>query len=264
MDALGRQDVAADQLHEWRQRRGTGADPVGQGRDVEIDAFAGKALALAVERQVKTVLAEQDHRQQSGAGAAAGDRVERRRRLADPLARSAAELLADGLDHLPLPGDHLQRLGHILAKLDQLALTARAGGGCRDDDAFARQMGWQRAPHRLAPGEASDRALARIGRRILGGSGVLGGARFQFLELQLQLVEQPAPLLRRRPEPFALQLGDQQLQMRDHGFGARCPRLGFDARRALGEKRRFQRRDVVGTGLGYAAHPSDGITKSAV
>ena len=217
MDALGRQDVAAGQLHEWRQRRSTGANPVGQGRNVELDAFAGKALALAVERQVKTVLAEQDHRQQSGAGAATGNRLKRRRRLG-------------------------------------------AGGGCRDDDAFARQMRRQRAAHRLAPGEASDRALARIGRRIIGGS----GACFQFLELQLQLVEQPAPLLRRRPEPFALQLGDQQLQMRDHRFGARCPRLGFDARRALGEKRRFQRRDVVGTGLGYAAHPSDGITKSAV
>ncbi len=155
-------------------------------------------------------------------------------------------------------GIDLQRLGHILAELDQPALTARADGGRRDDDAFARQMRWQRAPHRLAPGEASDRALARIGRRVLGGSGVLGGARFQFLELQLQLVEQPAPVLRRRPEPLALQLGDQELQMRHHGFGAGCTRLGLDPGRTLGEERRFQRRDVVGNGLGlYAAHPGE-------
>ncbi len=109
-------------------------------------ACSGKALALAVERQVKPVLAEQDHRQQSGAGAAASDRVKRRRRLGDPLARPAAELLADGLDHLPLPGNDLQRLGHILAELDQPALTARADGGWRDDDALARQMATGPAP----------------------------------------------------------------------------------------------------------------------
>ena len=48
-------------------------------------------------------LLEQDHRQQAWAGPAAGQDMERRRRLADLLAIAAGELLADVLDHLPLP-----------------------------------------------------------------------------------------------------------------------------------------------------------------
>ena len=96
--------------------------------------------ALPVERQVIAVLGMEDHRQQPGAGPAAGDGMERRRRLGDLLARPAGELLTDGLDHLPLPGDHLQRLGDVLAQLDQLALAARADRGRRNDDALARQM----------------------------------------------------------------------------------------------------------------------------
>ncbi|PZX20581.1 hypothetical protein LY10_03839, partial [Planktotalea frisia] len=41
--------------------------------------------------------------------------VERGRRLADLLASSASELLADRLDHLPLAWDDLQCLRNILA-----------------------------------------------------------------------------------------------------------------------------------------------------
>ena len=53
-DALSIQHVAADQLDQRRQRRGRGADPVGERRDVEIDAFAGEALTLPVEREVSS------------------------------------------------------------------------------------------------------------------------------------------------------------------------------------------------------------------
>ena len=70
---------------------------------------------------------------------------------------------ADGLDHLPLPGDHLQRLGDVLAELDQLALTARADGGRRDDDALARQMHRQRRPHRPTPADAGGSTSSRRG-----------------------------------------------------------------------------------------------------
>ena len=42
--------------------------------------------------------------------------MERRRRLADLLAIPAGELLADMLDHLPLPRDQFQRLGDRLAQ----------------------------------------------------------------------------------------------------------------------------------------------------
>jgi len=216
---------------------------------------------------MKSILAEEDHRQQAGAGPATGDRMERRRRLGDLLARPAGELLADGLDHLPLPGDHLQRLGDVLAELDQLALAARANRGRRDDDALSRQLRWQRRSYRLAARGAAPSALVWAGLRgrgrHFGGARVLTGACLQLLELQLQLVKQPAPVLRGRSEPLALQLGNQQLQMGDHRLGAGRPRLGLAACRALGEERRLQRLKVVGNGVGRAAHAADRITKSA-
>ena len=47
MQALGGKHVAADQLDERRQARGAGADPIRQGRHVELDAFAGIASRSA-------------------------------------------------------------------------------------------------------------------------------------------------------------------------------------------------------------------------
>src|SRR5665647_2351293 len=75
-------------------------------------------------------LLEQDHRQQAWPSPAAGDDVERRRGLADLLAITAGELLADVLDHLPGFGDDLQRLGDVLAQLAQPP-TAAAGASRR-------------------------------------------------------------------------------------------------------------------------------------
>ena len=100
VNALGGQHMRADQRHQRRQRRRAGADPVGQRRDAEIDALAGKALALAVERLMLAELAIDDRRQQVGSGAAARDRVERRGWLRDRLAGAAGELLPHRLDHL--------------------------------------------------------------------------------------------------------------------------------------------------------------------
>jgi hypothetical protein len=52
MQALGGQYMRADQRDQRRQCRRAGADPIGQGRDVKIDAFPGIHVALAVERLV--------------------------------------------------------------------------------------------------------------------------------------------------------------------------------------------------------------------
>ena len=68
------------------QRALHGADMIGQRRDVEIDALAGIALALPVERLVLAVLGVKDHRQQARPDVAARDDMERRRRLGDLLA----------------------------------------------------------------------------------------------------------------------------------------------------------------------------------
>jgi hypothetical protein len=62
------------------------------------------------------------------------------RRLADLLAVAAGELLADMLDHFPLPRDDLQRLGDILAQLAQpRAAAAKANGRSRLDHPLVRR-----------------------------------------------------------------------------------------------------------------------------
>jgi hypothetical protein len=67
----------------------------------------------------------------------------------------------------------------------------------------------------LLAGEAGHggRILTRPG---LSGELVFGSARLQFLKLQLELIEEPTAALGQLPEALALQLGDDQLQMRDH------------------------------------------------
>jgi hypothetical protein len=65
-------------------------------------------------------LLEQDHhRQQAGTGPAASQHMERRRCLANLLAVATSELLADVLDHLPLPRNGFQCLGNVLAQFAQ-------------------------------------------------------------------------------------------------------------------------------------------------
>src|SRR5947208_11284339 len=67
--------------------------------------------------------------------------MKRLRRLADLLAIAAGKLLADVLDHLPLPWDNLQRLGNVLAQLAQpRAAAAQAFRRPRLDDPLTRQM----------------------------------------------------------------------------------------------------------------------------
>ena len=86
VQAFGGEHVLADQVNERHQARRAGADPVRQGRHVELDALARIALALPVERLVLAKLGVKDHRRQTGAGARPGDDMERRRRLRDLLA----------------------------------------------------------------------------------------------------------------------------------------------------------------------------------
>ena len=103
------------------ERRGTGPDLVGERREAEIDALAGVALRLPVQRLVLTELLEQDRRQQMRSRPSAREGMERRRRLRDLLAVPAGELLADGLDHFPPARNDLQRLGDVLAHLHDAA-----------------------------------------------------------------------------------------------------------------------------------------------
>jgi hypothetical protein len=178
--------------------------------------------------------------------------VERRRRLAYLLAVPAGELLADVLDHLPLPRDHLQRLGDILAQLAQaLAAAAQAGDRRRLDDPLARQMlgkGFARRPL------ARERRGRRLGGGPLGGEFVLGGRSLKLLELQLQLIQKLGGALRARAEAIPVELLDLQLEMGDQGLviGPLSPDGGdLGARR---DQRRLQRFDVVRQGFEGGAH----------
>ena len=221
MHALGPEHVAADQLGERAQHRRGGADMIGQGRDVEVDAFTRIDVALPVQRLMLAVLGVKDHRQQARPDMTARDDVERRRRLGDLLARPARELLAHGLDHLPLPRHHLQGLGDRLAELGQLAAAAWAGGRAGDHHTLARQMRRKRRAHRFAAGELGYPSAPSRFR----GDFVLGRTRHRLLELQLQLVEQLAAAFGGLPVLLASQLCDQQLVMGDQRLCARGARF---------------------------------------
>ena len=165
---LGGEHVRGDPVVQRRERGGAGADLVGERREAEIDAFAGIALGLAVQRLVLAELLEEDRRQQVRPGPAARRRMERRRRLADPLAVPAGELLAHGLDHLPAARDHLERLGDVLAELDDPPRAAGlAAGRRRHDHALARQVRREGLAHRAPtlPGRRRCRPMHRAPRR---------------------------------------------------------------------------------------------------
>ena len=234
MQALGGEHVTAEQFGERSQVRRAGADPVGQGRYAELNAFAGKRFALPVERLVLAKLGVKDHRQQAGPSPAAGDDVKRCRRLSDLLTGPAGELLAHGLDHLPLPRHDLEGLGNVLAEFNKPAAAARTARRRRHHDALAWQVRWQRRPHRLAAAGAAH--CRRLRRARAGGELVFRGARFQFLELQFQLIEQLAAALGRLPKPLAFHFGDQQFEMGDHRLGPGRARLRLLARGALGQQ----------------------------
>src|SRR3954453_8440964 len=65
-DRLTAQDMTADRVGQRLQQRRRLADPVGQGRAVEVDAFALEDLRLAIERQMIAVLRDQHMGEQAG------------------------------------------------------------------------------------------------------------------------------------------------------------------------------------------------------
>ena len=108
--------------------------------------------------------------------------------------------------------------------------------------------------------DAYEVGLPNQGLQILyevlnGRDGVLAGLGCQFLELQLQLVEEALAALRARPKHVALHLGDHQLQVLDHRFGARELGARFD-------QRCLQRIFVIGKRIGCRRHACDWITFS--
>ena len=81
VQALGGQDMGLEAFEDRPQNVDAGADLVCERRQAQRDAFPGVALGLAVQWLMLAKLLEHDHRQKAGAGPAARDDMERRRRL---------------------------------------------------------------------------------------------------------------------------------------------------------------------------------------
>ena len=182
-------------VEQRRHQCGDAADLIGQGGQAQRHAFAGVALGLAVQRLMLAELLEHDHGQKVRSGPTPRQDMEGRRGLGHGLAVAAGKLLPHGLDHLPLARDHFQRLGHVLAQLRQARpAAAGAGRGRLDHDPLARQVFREGLAGRLLALEPLHRR-GRAGDGFLGRQFVLGRRGFQFLQLQLELVQQPAAAL---------------------------------------------------------------------
>src|ERR1700688_2252599 len=101
------------------------ADPVRQGRAVDLDAVPGEDLALPVKRKVIAVLGDQDMSEKTGTGEALGDRTLRGGRLMNsPAGPAAIARPADADD--PKPRGHM--IEHLADGLTDLMQFAAAAG----------------------------------------------------------------------------------------------------------------------------------------
>src|SRR5260370_35965603 len=125
----------------------SGADPVCQGRAIDLDILSGEDLALPVKRQVIAVLGDQDMGEKAGSGEAFGDRTLWGGHLVDGPARPAAIARPADADD-PKPCRHVvQHLADGLA--DSMKLAAAAGAGLLieiDPHVFTGQMRRQAWP----------------------------------------------------------------------------------------------------------------------
>ncbi len=116
------------------------------------------------------------------------------RSLADLLATLASGFLPDWFDHLLLAERCLQRFGLILARLSQaLSATTRARLRHADHRASAWELLGKGMPRCPCVGEALSRF--DLCDRFFPGRLVFGGARFQFVKSQRQLIKEPARTL---------------------------------------------------------------------
>jgi hypothetical protein len=198
-------------------------------------------------------LRDDNMRQQSRPGPAAGDRVIRCRRGDHRVASPARQLLAHVPDHLEAAGHVIEGLAHLLADPPQGTAAMRASAGGRVAHFFARQMLGQRPACRLLP---VDGVLDRRRDNRRGRGQPLGLVGFQTLDRQLELLDFARQLLRRPSElgpPVARQL---EFQFGDLGLRRRrvARHLGDDP---------LQRGNVVGQALGRDRHADNWIRSAA-
>lgn len=214
MDAFRAHDVDPDSLNNGIQCYHAGADPIRQGRGVDLDPFAGIGLALSVQRLMQQKLVDQHHRQQARPGKASRDRMGGRRSLCDRFAIPAGELFADMLDNLSAPRLAFQGLRYHLAELVQSLAAALAAYARRGfDDALDGQIVRQRTSRR--PRILRALLLDGFRRCELGFGFLLRLGLFNILDGKFKLLDQQLAAFRRLPELFSPCLGQHQLQPLD-------------------------------------------------
>ena len=221
MDGGAGPGMAADRCGQSRQQEDGGADPVGEGRPLELDAGPGVDHALPVQGKVVAIFRDQHMREQAGAGPAPLDRQRGHRRLGDRLAGAAAHAWPDVADDLEVGGHILEHLPLVLAQLaEDRAAAAWAGTGRRMHDGLARQMLWQRCAARGAAGPGRCRRALWPGR---GASRLaLDRALLEVADQEFELLDGLLELLRRAAEPRPTQDGQLCLELLD------MQRLGVD------------------------------------
>jgi hypothetical protein len=128
-DRLGRQDMATDGLGQRFQQGCRLADPVRQGRSVEVDTFPVEDLALAIEWQMVGILVDQHMGQQTRAGATAFDRTRRERRLHEAFTAGAGQAGSHDPVHDEAAGDVFQFFRDIFPDPAQAPAAIGAGLG---------------------------------------------------------------------------------------------------------------------------------------
>ena len=141
MQALGGEHVAAKLGEDGFEGGGASADPVGERRDFDLDAFASKGGALRFSGRWSPNLPTRIMASRLGPAKPRGIGCDGAGGSEIDLAVPTGELLAHPLNDLPAPRLAFERLGHHLAELAQpsaAALAADARGGL--DDALDRQV----------------------------------------------------------------------------------------------------------------------------
>ena len=128
-DRLGREDMAADRIGQRLQQGGGLADPVGQGRAVEVEAVTLEDPALAVERQMIGIFVHQHMGEETRTRPTALDGAGRQRGLDEALAARTGQPRPHDPVHDEAARDVFQLLGDILADPAQAPAAIGTGVG---------------------------------------------------------------------------------------------------------------------------------------
>src|SRR5882672_447743 len=212
-----RHDMLPDLIDQRREQLAGRADPTGQRRAIEVDAFTSKDLGLAIKWQMVAEFRYQHMSQQIGARQTALDRPCRSRRFYNPLATRACELRPHVANHLVGSRNAFQLLRYIFAELAQRAAAIRAAVvRWKMSDDFAWKVFRKRLACRTSAGlcRSQSRARLRSFLRILD-SFICRLCSLQFFESKLKLLELSCELLALLAEDHPPVLLNDKLQMFD-------------------------------------------------